>query len=292
MSLLIERSNDRKFAPDFSGDLFVWDIDKTYLDTHFSSFRGLLSIPLEFAIDKRAMPGAVPLLRALRRGSGEKSMVNPLYFVSGSPPQLRGVIERKMLLDGVDFDGITFKDQWGLVRAGRGKEIKEQVGYKVAALLMYQQELPVTVKWFFFGDDFESDALAFLLFGEIMAGLRGTPLSERLRSLGVSAPRLQNIRDFSDPMPVIKDPVENVFIQLVKGVDPALFKDPRVVPSRSFLQSALFLAKINKIRLQDVAAVADDLRRRRVTEAAINSQLDDARDRLQIPEDLLHAARR
>jgi hypothetical protein len=292
MSLLIERSNDRKFAPDFSGDLFVWDIDKTYLDTHFSSFRGLLSIPLEFAIDKRAMPGAVPLLRALRRGSGEKSMVNPLYFVSGSPPQLRSVIERKMLLDGVDFDGITFKDQWGLVRAGRGKEIKEQVGYKVAALLMYQQELPVTVKYFFFGDDFESDALAFLLFGEIMGGLRGAPLTERLRSLGVSAPRLQNIRDFSDPMPVIKDPVENVFIQLVKGVDPASFKDPRVVPSRSFLQSALFLAKINKIRTQDVAAVADDLRRRRVTEAVITSQLDDARDRLQIPEDLLHAARR
>ena len=292
MSLLIERSNDRKFAPDFSGDLFVWDIDKTYLDTHFSSFRGLLSIPLEFAIDKRAMPGAVPLLRALRRGPGEKSLVNPLYFVSGSPPQLRSVIERKMLLDGVDFDGITFKDQWGLVRAGRGKEIKEQVGYKVAALLMYQQEIPVTVKWFFFGDDFESDSHAFLLFGEIMAGLRGAPLEERLRSFGVSAPRIQDIRGFSDPMPVIKDPVENVFIQLVKGADPASFKDPRVVAARSFLQSALFLAKINKIRAQDVAAVADDLRRRHVTEAVITLQLDDARDRLQIPEDLLHAARR
>ena len=139
MSLLIERTNDRKFAPEFSGDVFVWDIDKTYLDTHFSSFRGLLSIPLEFAIDKRAMPGAVPLLRALRRGPGEHSAVNPLYFVSGSPQQLRSVIERKMLLDGVDFDGITFKNQWGLVRAGRGREIKEQVGYKVAALLLYHR---------------------------------------------------------------------------------------------------------------------------------------------------------
>jgi hypothetical protein len=292
MSLLIERSNDRKFAPDFTGDLFVWDIDKTYLDTHFSSFRGLLSIPLEFAIDKRAMPGAVPLLRALRRGPGERSMVNPLYFVSGSPPQLRRVIERKMLLDGVDFDGITFKDQWGLVRARRGKEIKEQVGYKVAALLLYQQEIPVRVKWFFFGDDVESDAHAFLLFGEIMAGLRGAPLEERLRSFGVSAPRIQNIRDFSDPIPIIEDPVQSVFIQLVKGADPASFKDPRVVPARSFLQSALFLAKLHKIRLEDVAAVADDLRHRLVTEATISAQLEDARDRLHIPEDLLQAARR
>jgi hypothetical protein len=292
MSLFIERSNDRKFSPDFAGDLFVWDIDKTYLDTHFSSFRGLLSIPLEFAIDKRAMPGAVPLLRALRRGPGENSAVNPLYFVSGSPPQMRKVIQRKMLLDGVDFDGITFKDQWGLVRANRAKEIKEQVGYKVAALLLYQQEMPTSVKWFFFGDDVEADAHAFLLFGEVMAGLRGEALEEKLKSFGVSKPRIQNIREFSDPLPVIEDPVQSVFIQLVRGADPSSFTDPRVVPSRSFLQSALFLAKLNKIRIQDVAAVADDLRRRLVAEAVITLQLEDARHRLKIPEELLHAARR
>jgi hypothetical protein len=292
MSLFIERSNDRKFAPDFTGNVYAWDIDKTYLDTHFSSWRGLLSIPLEFAVDKRAMPGAVPLLRALRRGPGEKNSVAPLYFVSGSPPQLRSVIQRKMILDGVEFDGITFKDQWGLVRAGRSKEIKEQIGYKVTALLLYQQEIPTAVKWIFFGDDFEADHLAFSMFGEVMEGLRGEPLADKLTSLGVSTHRIEDIRRAASVLPVIANPVEHIFIQLVKGVDPSKFQDARIVASRSFLQSALFLAMKQKIKLEYVAAVAADLRHRMIEESVINAQLDDAKQRLLIPEEILYAAKR
>src|SRR5437868_8900070 len=98
---LIQRSNERRLTAEYRGDILLWDIDKTYLDTRFSSMRGLLAIPFEFAIDKRTIPGAAVLLRALRRGSGEESALVPLYFISGSPPQLRRVVERKMLLDGV-----------------------------------------------------------------------------------------------------------------------------------------------------------------------------------------------
>src|SRR5690606_38035670 len=114
----LERTNHRRLE-EHAGDILIWDIDKTYLDTRFSSLRGLLSIPLELAIDKRALPGTVPLLRALRRGPGEKSALVPLYFISGSPVQLRSVIEEKMTLDGVGFDGITFKDQFALLKKGR-----------------------------------------------------------------------------------------------------------------------------------------------------------------------------
>lgn len=292
MTLFIHRSNDRRLPEDFQGNVLVWDIDKTYLDTHFSSWRGLLAIPLEFAVDKQAMPGAVPLLRALRRGAGAQTALNPLYFVSGSPPQLRKVIERKMLLDGVDFDGITFKDQWGLVKVGRHKEIKEQIGYKVLSLLLYQKEIPAGAKWLFFGDDVESDAQAFLFFGEVVGGLRGVALEERLRSLGVSAPRISDLRAISDELPTREDPVERVFIQLVRGTSPSLFLDKRVVPSRSFLQAALVLAKEGKIRAQDIATVADDLRRRLVTEAELEIQLSDAAARLDIPESLISLARR
>src|SRR5687767_10422110 len=121
--MMIDRSNDRRIPSDYRGDVLVWDIDKTYLDTRFSSWRGLAAIPFELAIDKEALPGAVPLLRALRRGPGDRTALVPLYFVSGSPPQLRRVIERKMILDGVEFDGITFKDQLGLLRSGRVRAI-------------------------------------------------------------------------------------------------------------------------------------------------------------------------
>ena len=47
----LTRTNERRIAPDYAGDVLIWDIDKTYLDTHFSSFRGLLRIPLELAVD-------------------------------------------------------------------------------------------------------------------------------------------------------------------------------------------------------------------------------------------------
>src|SRR4051812_48106233 len=84
---------------------FVWDIDKTYLDTRFSQLKGLAGIPFEFGIDKRALPGTVELPRGLRDGPTGREH-RPLYFVSASPPQIAPAIERKMLLDGVEWDGI------------------------------------------------------------------------------------------------------------------------------------------------------------------------------------------
>ena len=65
----LNRSQERTYPEDFQGDIFYWDIDKTYLATDFRSLRGLLTIPLEMAIDKRAIAGADTLLRALRRGT-------------------------------------------------------------------------------------------------------------------------------------------------------------------------------------------------------------------------------
>ena len=114
----LHRSNDRELPSDYRGDVLFWDIDQTYLDTRFSSLQGLLRIPLEIALDKAAIPGAAPLLRALRRGPGAKSALVPLYFVSGSPHQLRRAVERKMLLDGGEQDDITFKDQLRLLVSG------------------------------------------------------------------------------------------------------------------------------------------------------------------------------
>ena len=181
----LQRSNDRRLPPDYEGDVLVWDIDKTYLATRFSSWRGLVSIPFEMAVDKETLPGAVPLLRALRHGPGPESAIVPLFFVSGSPVQLRGVIERRMTLDGVDYDGVTFKDQLGLLLAGHPRRIAEQVGYKLAALLLYRAEVPDGARWLLFGDDVEADATAFALFGEVCAGLRGRALAARLEDLGV-----------------------------------------------------------------------------------------------------------
>lgn len=278
----LQRSNDRTLPADFAGDVFVWDIDKTYLDTHFSSLRGLLAIPFEWAVDKRALPGTVPLLRALRHGPGEESALSPLYFVSGSPPQLRTVVEKKMLLDGVQPDGITFKDQWGLVKARTPQAIVEQVGYKLKALLLYRKELPPGARWFLFGDDSERDLDAFLTFGQICAGLRGPALAERLMTLGCWRPDVDKVVTLADATPVVDDPVVRVFIHEVRGhprlgSQSAFSRDARVVKAPSFLEHALVLRQLGRIRAADVRAVFQDVVRAGVDTAPL---LVDARERL------------
>ena len=56
--------HDHRSLPDgYSGPVFIWDIDKTYLSTQFSSLRGLGRIPLEFAVDKQAIAGMPEVLR-------------------------------------------------------------------------------------------------------------------------------------------------------------------------------------------------------------------------------------
>ena len=113
--------------------MVICDIDKTYLNTRFSTWRGLARIPFEWAIDKAPISGMVPLLRGLRRGRRGIIVRTPL-FVSGSPPELRSVIERRMVMDGVEFDGFLFKDQIGCLKRGKIKALTQQVAYKLYAL--------------------------------------------------------------------------------------------------------------------------------------------------------------
>jgi phosphatidate phosphatase APP1 len=183
----LDRTQERSFSPDFTGDLHIWDIDETYLATDIDSLKGMLSVPLDRAVDKRNVAGTDLLLRALRRGPdiGGPVRSNPLYFVSASPPQMRRVIQKKMLLDGVEFDGITFKDQLALLRAGRVSALKHHVAYKLSALLLNRAELPWEVTEWTFGDDTETDALIYALYADIVAGrLRGPPLASTLRLNG------------------------------------------------------------------------------------------------------------
>ncbi len=286
----IERSNERKVPENYQGTILVWDIDKTYLDTHFSSMRGLMRIPLELAVDKQAVPSAAALLRALRHGPDIISALTPLYFISGSPFQLRKTIERKMTLDGVEFDGITFKDQWGLFRAGRRKYIRAQIGYKLKSLLLYRQEVTDSARWLLFGDDTEYDAQAFLLFGEVCAGLRHFELQDRLHSLKVSHEEIEEILELSKNLPITPDPVDGVFIHLAQKSDPGRFGDPRVVATYSYLQTALVLAKQGYIRQQSIAACAKALRRRMISESEIQEYIVDAKRRFHIPSELVELA--
>lgn len=289
----LQRSSDRKVPPDWTGDILLFDIDKTYLDTQFSNWRGLLRIPLEFALDKEAVPGAAPLIRALRRGPGARSALVPLYFVSGSPLELRSVIERKMTLDGVEFDGITFKDQLGLAKQWRFSAIKAQVGYKLRALLLYALELPRGARWLCFGDDVESDAEVFALFGEVVAGLRGTALEERLKERAVETADRARVCALADDLgPARADPVLRIFIRRTREKEGPDLQRPQVVPTPTFLGAALVLRAMGRINDSAVAAVADDLRTRHVPEAVLAEEVQTAGERFGVSPEILALARR
>ena len=256
----LERRNDRLFPPGYSGIIYVWDIDKTYLESDFDSWLGMLKIPFEFAVDKRSIAGADQLLRAIRRPQGG-GPASGLYFVSASPNGMRKTIEKKMLLDGVEHDGITLKDWRGIVRSGRVSKLREQIGYKLSALLLGRRDLGWKARETLFGDDSESDALSYGLYADIIAGrLRGEKLSDILRKNGVSKEDVHYIGDLCADLPPM-DLVERIYIHLEKGTPANAFEPwgPRLVACRGTFQMAACLVRDGQLPLAALADQAKDL---------------------------------
>ncbi len=236
--------DDQRTLPDgYAGPVFIWDIDKTYLSTHFSSLQGLSRIPLEFAVDKQAIAGMPEVLRGIRRGPGPGYGCVPLYFVSASPPQLRAVLEHKMILDGVEFDGITFKDWWQIMKKGRPKRILDQVGFKVCALLEGRQRRPMATEYLF-GDDAESDADAFSLYASLVhEQMSYGEARNRIADAGMREDNQRCALALLDRLPEKRGKVKRVFIHLEKRTPPEQFDrfGPLVVPVRGGFQLCLAL---------------------------------------------------
>lgn len=236
--------DDQRTLPDgYTGPVFIWDIDKTYLSTNFSSLQGLSRIPLEFAVDKQAIAGMPECLRGIRRGPGPGYGCVPLYFVSASPPQLRGVLEHKMILDGVEFDGITFKDWWQIMKKGRPKRILDQVGFKVCALLEGRQRRPLAMEYLF-GDDAESDADAFSLYaGLVHESMSYGEARDRIADAGMREDNQRCALALLDRLPEKRGKVKKVFIHLETGTPPEQYDrfESLVAPVRGGFQLSLAL---------------------------------------------------
>ncbi|MBK7977660.1 MAG: hypothetical protein IPK07_31880 [Deltaproteobacteria bacterium] len=258
----IDRVNHRELPAGFRGDVYIWDVDKTYLDTQFDSFKGLMRIPFEGAIDKRAFPGTAQLLKELRRGPGQRPIEAPLYFISASPPKLRSVLERKMLLDGVEFDGLTLKDPVQNVRRGGLRALKAQLAYKLVGLLLHRLDFPAGAHETLFGDDVESDALIYVLYADVVAGrIRGADLLRILQRHRTEYQLAEWIVSFADGIPVTRS-VQRIFIHLAYGTDPDRFAPfgPTVIPVRDSLQPAVLLEAHGKIAASGVIRVAAAMR--------------------------------
>lgn len=240
---------ERRLPKNYSGPVFLWDIDKTYLDTHFSSLRGLFKIPVEFAVDKKAIPGMPEILRGLRRGPGKKVACHPIYFVSASPPFLKKVLEHKMLLDGVEHDGILFKDWFQTLWELKPGRLREQLGFKLTAHLSLRQHWPLATEYLF-GDDTEQDALAFSLYADILAGkIKTKALEKNMIQHGVSWEDRNRIHELAESLPNQRGQVGKIFIHLAHKTPLARFKKfgSRLIPVRNSEELAVVLRELNLV---------------------------------------------
>jgi hypothetical protein len=150
--------------------VFRWDLDKTYLVSHFDSFRDLVRVPFQKAEDKVAVPGVASLMKALDKRAAEDDADSRVYFLTASPPQIGGAIREKLRLDGIRHDGITFKRQVSNLVRGRFDALREQIGYKLDRLLAAAEDIEPGSLEYLFGDDWESDPFVYSLYADIVGG--------------------------------------------------------------------------------------------------------------------------
>lgn len=235
---------------------YRWDLDKTYLRTEFDTVKDLLKIAVEGAKDKRTVPGAATLIREIQATSPYG-----IYIVSGSPTQLRRVLEKKLRLDGVSWKGLVLKPQLRNILRGRFRFVKDQVGYKLAALFESRTEMDPGILEVMFGDDAEADAFIYSLYADVCTGRVGTDV---LRAVLVAA------GVYEDVVPAILEHAGKVprgggamriFIHLDRVSEPGEFSllGGRVVPFHNYLQPALVLLESGVLTAEAVGRVACEL---------------------------------
>ncbi len=245
-------------------EVYIWDLDKTYLDTRFESLEGLFRAAVEKAFQKRNIPGTATLVRALRNSwqakySGLKDF--PIFFITASPPQIERKIHEKLNLDGIYPYGVFFKDNLKNLRPGRLRRLMHQVGYKLQALLQVRQRLSESVRLILWGDDSESDAIIYSLFADICSRrLEGSELRQLLEALMVTGQQVDVILSLQTKMPV-NDPVEKIYINLEADTDAEYYLKfgRRVLPTYNSFQAALDLFQDQRLKAEQVVPVAQDL---------------------------------
>lgn len=280
MTFPLIRTDERRWPRGYRGLVVTCDVDKTYLDTDFESLAGLARVPLEWAEDKKTVPGMAPLLRELRHGPDEANRQTPFYFLTASPPQLTRQLFRKTLIDGVQADGVTCKD-WPtiLLKHRRPSWLGRQIAYKLCALLHQRAALPARAREILIGDNVESDAEAYALYADLAADrLDRHELSAILARHECDAKECGFVLDAFAALPVKGDVVENIYILMAKDQPIKEFANfaPELVVCRDPFQLAVHLCLTGRVRESAIAAVAADLvERLKASPEALAGDLED-----------------
>jgi hypothetical protein len=241
--------------------IFRWDLDKTYLKSEFESLRELVRIPFEKPEDKIAVPGVVLLIRGLREVATQAGRDVRVYFISASPPQIAKAIKEKLALDGIEYDGIVFKNQLQHLVRGKFRNLREQVGYKLTELLKSRAEMPPESTEILFGDDWESDPIIYSLYADVLANrLAADELDDVLATIGVDPKLIVQSKELAATARHA-EVVTRIYINLERRTPPTHFRlfGTRLVPTYNYFQTAACLYQDGHLTLPAVAQVADNL---------------------------------
>jgi hypothetical protein len=259
-----------------------WDLDKTYLRTEFDTIRDLVRTALERADEKRTNPGASTLLREMVRAGVS------VHILSGSPEQMRSRREDKLRLDGIKWDSFTLKPNLQNVLRLRFRAVKDQLGYKLPALLQARAsatpptaEDPDLRREKLFGDAAEADAFVYSLYADMLAGLVDEDKLTAVCTRGRVYPDVLVSILESDRQIERADIVERILIHLERQTPPDDFRvyGGRVVPFYNYLQAAFVVHEDGRIPGEAVLRVGVELaiHHRFDGEALARSYLDLAR---------------
>lgn len=245
-------------------EVYIWDLDKTYLDTAFESLKGLWRTLREKAFQKRNVPGTGTLVRALRdywqeNHVGRKDF--PIYFITGSPPQLEPKIHDKLAYDGIYPFGLFCKDNLQNVVPGRFWRLTQQVGYKLQALLQLRLHLGENVRQILWGDDSEADAVIYSIYSDLCARrLDEKETRQILRHFKVTGQQVDTILRLLEDIPK-QDPVEKMYINLAADTDAEYYLKfgRRTLPTYNSFQLALDLFQDRRLNAAQVVKIARDL---------------------------------
>jgi len=258
-----------KPAVDRAAITFRWDLDKTYLRTQFESLRHMVRIPFEAGSDKVHLPGVPQLITALRRCALARAERPYVFFLSASPPQIGNAIREKLELDGVEYDGIIFKDQLRHLVRGRWRSLREHLGYKLGELLESRKTGPAARREVLFGDDWESDPLIYSMYADILAGRLGAEATDALlRTLEVERGAVARVVRAVDALEEHAEVVLRIYINLERRTPPGRFHmfGSRLVPAFNYLQTGASMYELGLLDDEALTVIAGAL----VEEAGYN----------------------
>ena len=243
--------------------VYLWDVDKTYLDTKFESLKGLWRTATEKAQSKKNIPGTAELVRCLSDFHKPHNSLEtfPVFFITASPPQIENKIYQKLRIDGVEPYGIFCKDNLENLRPRKLWKITKHVGYKMQALLQMRVFLNEDVRLVMFGDDGETDAVIYNLFSDVCARrIESADIRRVLNHFSVLDNQVDYILRLQDLCPA-NDPVEKIYINLAEDTDADYYLKfgRRTVPTYNAFQTALDMVQDERLNPEHILRVAKKL---------------------------------